>query len=371
MAITITKQPALFFNCTNPAIFEFTTDSVVGNFDDYVCDVVLSSAYTTKTAIIRNVFPNTKTKIFSVDISDFLKSLQLNAFEFDFNGTKNLSIEKFTTSLKIRDGSVLEEDIFSFDDYYFDNFVFTDGLSAIDSNNSILFSILGERLLFDNFNNLLLQDKLTFLTPEVIEICSGFNNYISVFNNEINNQTISVNGIVGNIPYQKGVSTYLFSTGQLPKSKTEITCSNQNTNKKLFSVPFYFSPCDKIVQFRFYNQKGGFSFFYAAIDSQNEDRSKITFYERSYINENENKSGLVQSDSEYKNELKFKGSKNIQLKELFQFLLRSPKVEMNLKELNGNDLFIECEVVGSSADQYLTFDFNITAKISNTGNFKL
>src|SRR6478736_9671198 len=97
--ITILKQPALFFNCTNPAIFEFTTDSIVGNPAVYVCDVVISSLYADKTAIIRNVFPNTATGVFSVDASEFFKALQLNGFEFDFAGTKNLSIEKFETSL--------------------------------------------------------------------------------------------------------------------------------------------------------------------------------------------------------------------------------------------------------------------------------
>jgi hypothetical protein len=374
MAITIIKQPALFFNCTNPAIFEFTTDSVAGNFEDYVCDVVINSQYATKSAIIRNIFPNTKTKIFSVDISDFLKSLQLNNFEFEFDKSKNLSIEKFGISLKVRDSFMLDDEDFSFGNYIFDNFVFTDSLNVIDTNSdSFIFSILGERLLFDKSNNFLVQDKLTFLTPECIEVCNRFSNYISIFNNELSGQTVSVSEINGNISYQKGVSTYLLNSTQLSKikSKTEITCSNQNQNVKLFALPFNFSACDKIVQFRFYNQKGGYSFFYAVLDSQSEDRSKVNFYERSYLNENENKSYAVQSNSDYKNELKFKGSKNIALKELFQFLLRSPKVEMNLKELNGNDFFIECEVTGISADQYLTFDYSLTAKITNSGNFKL
>jgi len=52
-------------------------------------------------------------------------------------------------------------------------------------------------------------------------------------------------------------------------------------------------------------------------------------------------------------------------------LLRSPKVEMNLKQLNGNDVFIECEVTGVAAKQYRTFDFQLKAKITNSGNFKL
>ena len=73
MAVTIIKQPAEFFNCTNPVIFEFTTDSVVGNFDDYIADIFIKSEYATKTAVIRNVFPNTVSKVFSVDTGEFLK----------------------------------------------------------------------------------------------------------------------------------------------------------------------------------------------------------------------------------------------------------------------------------------------------------
>lgn len=372
MAITITKQPAQFFNCTSPAIFEFTTDSEVGNFDNYVCDVVIQSAYTSKTAIIRNVFPNTETKIFSVDASEFFKALQLNGFEFDFAGTKNLSIEKFTTSLKVRDGSVPDADLFSFDNYIFDNFVFTDGVGVVDTEDVDLYSILGERLLFDSFSNPLVVDKLTFLTPDVIEVARGFDNYISIFVNELTGNTVSVAGEAGAIPDVDGVSTYKLTDAQLDKirSLTPIICSNQNPAKLLKAYDFK-ETCSNVVQFRFFNSKGGYSYFYAPIDSNTADRSKVEFYNRNYYNENENKSPAVQSNSEYKNELGFKGSKIPELKELFNMLLRSPKVEMNLKQLNGNDLFIECEVTGTSADLHSSFDFVLKAKITNSGNFKL
>jgi hypothetical protein len=373
MAITITRKPAQFFNCTNPAIFEFTTDAATGNFNDYVSDIFISSAYTTKTAVIRSIFPNTTTRIFSVDASEFFKALQLNGFEFDFNGSKNLAIEKFNIGIKIRDGSQPDSEIFSYNDYYFDNFVFTDGLSIIDDTDILgAYSILGERLLFDSFTNPLVTNKLTFLTADTIEVCKGFDNYIPVFINELTGNTLSVVGTSTPIPDIKGVSTVLLTEPQVNVigSLREITTTNQNINKKVFAFPFKTS-CNEIVQFRFFNPKGGFSYFYCVLDSQKDDRGKTDFYDNGYFNENENKSGAVQSSSDYKNTLQFQGSKIIKLKENFQYLLRSPKVEMNLKQLNGNDVFIECEVSGSSVDQYTNFDFNLTAVIKNTQNFKL
>lgn len=374
MAITITKQPAQFFNCAslNPVIFEFTTDSVVGNFDDYVCDVVITSLYAAKSAVIRNVFPNTQTKVFSVNTEEFFKALQLNGFEFDFSGSKNLSVEKFTISLKVRDGSIPEDDNFVFDNYIFDNFVFTDGLGLIDSSDTDLYSILGERLLFDKFTNPLVVDKLTFLAPEVIEVCRGFDNYLSIFTNELTGNTVTVSGVTASVTNTVGVATFKFSDAQLNavRSLREVTCTNQNPNKKLFAIDFK-EECARVVQFRFYNQKGGFSYFYSVIDTDEVERSKPTFYDRRYSNENENKSPSVQSDADYSNSISFKGSKLIQLKELFDMLLRSPKVEMNLEQINGNDVFIECEITGTAADMHRSFDYQLKAKITNSGNFKL
>jgi len=372
--ITILKQPAQFFNCTNPAIFEFTTDSVVGNPADYVCDVVIKSLYADKTAIIRNVFPNTATGVFSVDASEFFKALQLNGFEFDFDGTKNLSIEKFETSLKIRDGSVPEDTSFVFDNYIFDNFVFTDGLGAVDDLTGEYFSILGERLMFDSFTNPLVADKLTFLTPPVVEVCRGFDNYISIFNNELAGNSVTVAGISSPITAVDGVATYKFTTDQLNaiRSLRSVTTTNQNPAKTLQAYDFKNeTSCDPVIQFRFPNTRGGFSFFYSKIESEQSDRAKTTFYDRRYSNENENKSPAVQADVDYKKEISLKGSKIIELKELFDMLLRAPKVEMNLKQLNGNDVFIECEVTGSQASLARTFDYTLKAKISNSGNFKL
>jgi hypothetical protein len=375
MAITLIKQPGLFFNCTNPAIFEFTTDSVVGNPADYVCDIVIKSLYVpTKTAVIRNVFPNTATGVFSVDASEFFKALQLHGFEFDFGGTKNLSVEKFETSLKIRDGSVPEDDNFIFDNYIFDNFVFTDGVGAVDDLDGTYFSILGERLLFDNFTNPLVADKLTFLTPEVIEVCRGFDNYISIFVNELTVNTVTIAGEIGDVIDVDGVATYKLTDAQLNAihSLRSVTCSNQNPAKTLQAYDFKGdNSCDPIIQFRFPNTRGGFSYFYSIIDINNGDRLKVEFYDRNYSNENENKSPSVQSDVEYKNEISFKGSKIKQLKELFDMLLRAPKVEMNLKQLNGNDVFIECEVTGSQASLMRSFDYTLKAKITNSGNFNL
>lgn len=361
MAITITKQPADFFNCTNPAIFEFTTDSIVGNFDDYVCDLFIHSVYSSKTAVIRNIFPNTFTKIFSVDISEFVLSLQKAGFDFFFSGAKNLSIEKFTLNLNIRDGSQPDDEAFNFDAYYFDNLVFTDGSNNVDSADDFFFSILGKRDDFDASLNLYLQNALTFLTAENIEYCPDFDNYISIFNNEINNQSVLIHGILYPISFQKGVSTFKIPVDI--KSKTEIKTTNQNNYKKLFALPSRFDNCAKVVQFRFYNRFGGFSFFYAELSDDNSTRSKVEFYGRNYINENENKSNKVQSSSDYSRTLKFKGSKVIDLKENFDLLLKSEKVEMNMKKINGNDYFIECEVTGSVADRYNAFDFLLTAKL--------
>lgn len=312
--------------------------------------------------------------MFSVDASEFFKALQLNGFEFDFAGTKNLSIEKFETSLKIRDGSVPDDEFFHFDAYVFDNFVFTDGVGAVDDLTGTYFSILGERLLFDKFANPLVVDKLTFLTPEVIEVCRGFDNYVSIFVNQLVGNTLSVAGITSAIPNATGVSTYKFTDAQLNaiRSLLTVTTTNQNPAKTLQVYDFKNdTDCGPVIQFRFPNTKGGFSYFYSQIDSKTADRTKVTFYDRNYNNENEYKSPSVQSGSDYSNIINCKGSKIKQLKELFDMMLRAPKVEMNLKQLNGNDVFIECEVTGSQADLARSFDYTLRAKIMNSGNFNL
>lgn len=372
MAITLIKQPAQFFNNTSSVIFEFTTDAVVGNPDDYVCDVVITSLYAARSAVIPNVFPNTATGVFSVDAQEFFKALQLAGFEFNFDGTKNLAIEKFETSLKIRDGSIPADDLFRFDVYTFDNFVFTDGLSAVDDLDGVYFSIMGERLMWDKFSLPLAVDKLTFLAPDVIEICRGFDNYVSIFINEMVGNTVTVAGITSGIPNVKGVSAYKFTDPQLEaiRSLRPVTCTNQHPDKQLQAYDFK-PVCNPIVQFRFYNPKGGFSYFYSEIDTETADRSKVGFYDRGYYNENENKSPAVQSEADYKAELGFKGSKISELMPLFDMMLRAPKIEMNLKQINGNDVFIECEITGSKASQFRTFDYILKAKIANTGNFKL
>jgi hypothetical protein len=269
---------------------------------------------------------------------------------------------------------VPEDDNFVFDNYIFDNFVFTDGVGAIDDLTGVFFAILGERLMFDNFTNPLVADKLTFLTPEVIEVCRGFDNYISIFNDELTGNSVTVAGLAASIDEEIGVSTFKFSDAQLNAihSLRAVTTTNQNPEKTLQAYDFKDdNSCDSIVQFRFPNTRGGFSYFYSRIDASNGDRAKVTFYDRNYSNENENKSPAVQSDVDYKKELSFKGSKIRELKELFDMLLRAPKVEMNLKQLNGNDVFIECEVTGSQASLLRSFDYTLKAKITNSGNFRL
>jgi len=371
MAITILKQPALFFNCTNPAIFEFTTDASIGNFDDYVCDVFVKSLYTNKTAVIRNVFPNTITKIFSLNIADFLKSLQLKDFDFIFSETKNLAIEKFNLEFNIRDNNLPSPEVFSYNDYYFDNFVFTIGTSSVDTDTSEPFySILGEKTLIDKANTLVANTN-DFLTPETIEVCNGFKTSVSVWQNEaVTPDFLLVDIYQESIPQPKGVGTVFLSDDQTASINSLTPIYLKNNNKKIYAYPFN-RDCVDIIQFRFYNSKGGFSYFYAVAKSSNETRSKVTFYENDYFNENENNSAQVQSSSEFSNKLEFSGIKIIELKPLFSDLLRSPKIEMNLKQLNGNDYFIETEVTGTSADQYTHFDFKLSATIKNTGNFKL
>lgn len=373
MAITISRKPGLFFNCTSPAIFEFTTDSTVGNFDDYVCDLYITSQYSNKTAKIPNIFPNTKTKIFTVDASEFFKALQLNGFEFDFAGTKNLSIEKFTLNFQIRNGADLQDDAFIFDNYVFDNFVFTEGVNSVDTATDYNYSILGERLLFDSFTNPLVENKNTFLEPDTIEVANGFDNVVSVFLNERTGNFITVAGEMSAVADVAGVGHHVLSVAQVDaiNSMREITVNTPNPDKKLFAYPFNYAPCDKVVQFRFFNSKGGYSQFYATLSDQKSDRSKVEFFNRNFNNENENKSPAVQGSADYSNTMDFKGTKIAYLKENFDLLLRSPKVEMNLKNINGNDLFIECEVTGSFADRYSHFDFNLSAKIKNTSNFAL
>lgn len=375
MAITVTKSPALFSHCTSAQIFEFTTDAEVGNFDDYVCDVFIRSNYNDKTAVIRNVFPNTVTKVFSVDVSEFLKALQLNAFEFDFNAAaKSNAVESFQIELAIRDGSQPASELQSFNDYYFDNLIFTDGLDSIDTETVSNYSILGERLLLDKGENALAADKLTFLAADTIEVCKDFADGVSIFQNEMTGQNIGTTYVIENLPNTKGVVTHIFTELQKAdiNSLTEIICTNQYPDKKLFAFPFKAAdPCDKVVQFRYYNPRGGFSYFYAVASEDTSDRSKSTFYERSYTNEHEHKSPAVQASTESRTVLQFKGSKIAALKETFGHLLRSPKIEMNLSQINGNGFFVECEISGSSADRYTHFDFNIMATFKNSDTFRL
>lgn len=365
--ITILKRPGKFVNNTTAVIYEFTTDANIGNFDDYVCDVFIKSDYSTKTAIFRNVLPNRLTKIFSVNIADFLLSLQKNKFDFDFLGTKNLAIEKFTIQLNIRDGSQPAAELFSFDDYIFDNFVFTHSLSVVDTNNlEKIYSILGSRN-FDENLPLHLENKNHFASPNTIEICEKFSSTISCFTNESVSNIISVAGITSaNSNNKKGINTFVFSNLQLQSIKSLCKLTLTNCNDFIFAYPFD-ATGKEVVQFRFYNSKGGFSYFYAESKSESEARSKVEFFNNNYYNENELKSTKIQSNSDYKKTIDFSGSKIIQLKDLFSELLKSPKVEV----LINQNYFSECEVTGTSADRYTHFDYKLTIKIDGNDNFKL
>ena len=364
MAITVIKQPALFFNSTNPVIFEFTTDSVVGNYDDYLLDVVITSEWRNATATVKNIPPNTATKVFSVNLQDFFKALQLKDFNHEFDKVKNFGIEKFSTSLIIKDGSQPDDDSYLFDEYFFDDFLFTASSNQLDSYTGEFFSMLGTKNVFDSYFNPFNPALNTILAPETIEICNGFNNYISVFQNDRNLNTVQINALFASIPGALGVGTCLLTTSQIASVKglTQLTVNNQNTAYKCWVLPFIPTSCSSVVQFRFFNKRGGYSFFYSSIDSVNADRSKIEFYNNNYYNEKENISPTIQASSEYKKEISLKGSKNISLLELFDNLLQSPKVEVNLKEVNGNDYFIEVEVTGNLAKQRLSFDYILKLK---------
>ena len=365
MAITVSKQPALFFNATNPVIFEFTTDSEVGNYDDYLVDVVITSEWRNATATIKNIPPNTKTKVFSINCQEIFKALQLKDFDYDFSKNKNFGIEKFSTSLIVKNGALPDDSTYFFDGYTFDDFVFIESANQVDSYTGIFFSMLGTKYQSDKFFNPTIPTVNTILAPNAIEVCSGFNNYLSVFQNESNLNTVNINNLFASIPEIEGVGTALLTTQQVEsvKGMTLLSVNNGNAAYKHYVTNFKGIDCVPIVQFRFFNRKGGYSYFYSQIDSNNSNRSKVEFYNNSYYNENENISPQVQASAEYNNEFSFKGSKMIELQELFEDLLRSPKVEVNMKQVNGNDFFIEAELTGSKANQMLTFDYILKLKI--------
>jgi hypothetical protein len=376
MAITVIKEPSLFLNNTNPAIFEFTDDTPLPN-EDKILDLRINSLYSNKTFLYTGIVPNITTGVFSVDISGFLLSMQKDGFNFKFNLPNNqYSIEKFKLDLIIRDSTIPVSTDIIFDEYLFGSFLFgtTDG-SQLGQTTDYFYSILGDRNFFSVKTIQLLEDKMQFLTSDYHEVCEGFQNTISIWANE--NATITdfttVNGVNQFMTPVKGVIQQPISANQLATfyRTATITTTKQNQLQTTYLYKFIRLACEKVVQFRFYNKHGGYSYFYFTPVSNNSTRGKSEFYDASYRNENENTTGQVLASIDADQTMNFEGIKVIALSESFTQLLQSPKIEINLKELTGNDFFIEVEITGNKSDRFNVFEYNLSAKLSSNKNFVL
>lgn len=369
MAITFQKQPLTFFNVNEPNIFEFTSDADLGvNIEDLVADLQLKSLWTNRSYTVKNILPNYKTAVFRIDVSDYLKSLLLDNFEFDFNSpNKSKTIERFQIGISIHAENAQDSlaDEFVFDSgYIFDTtFVFAETApNDTNINTAGFYPILGTNFFADKLKPQKDLTKLNFLAPKYSEFCQGFTNSISIFVGELLtvNGTLSVGGIQTAIPLVTGVSTAFLNNSQISQMQqpTLLQTNLNNNSVQFYGIEFEKDYCEEVYQFRFYNSYGGYSYFYSEKENETGSRGKSEFINNRFYNSNENQSPKKQRIVNSEKSISFSGIKRLELKELFFELLNSPKIEIFL-----DDNYIECEITGNYNLRELDFEYNLKADL--------
>lgn len=370
MAITFQKQPLNFFNVSEPAIFEFTSDADLGvNPNDLLADLELKSLWTNRRYVIRNIMPNYNTGVFRVDVSGFLKSLMLDNFTYRFeNPNKQYTIEAFSIGVDVRPENATDPmgDAYVFDSgYIFDEtFVFADTVPNDNQTLTGFYPQLGISQISERVQVQKDPTKLSMLAPRYVEYAEGFAQTLSVFVGDLATtpKQIIVDGITSVLPAGKGVSTGPINDAQVAKMylPTPISTSLNNPQIPVYGISYKPEDCEETLQFRFYNSFAGYSYFYAPKLPSRAGRTKSEFINNAFYNQQDGRSSEVQRSADYTEELVLSGNKVLELQELFRELLRSPKIEVLLPR--G---YTECKVKGQINVRKNDFEYTINVDTAN------
>jgi hypothetical protein len=370
MAITFQKQPLNFFNVTEPAIFEWTSDADLGvNVNDLVADLELKSLYTDRRYVIKNILPNFGTGVFRVDIQRYIKSLMLDNFEYRFESPNQaFTIEAFSIGVDVRPENYINTlgDAFVFDSgYVFDEtFIFAEFSPSDELVNLSFFPQIGISPLSENVRIQKDPTKLTILAPRYVEFASGFSQTLSVFAGALatTSKVLSVEGITSVIPAGLGVRLAPITEEQINEMYLPalITTSLNNGDIPVYGISYKASDCEDTLQFRFYTSYAGYSYFYTPKEALTAARNKTDAINNDFYNQQERRSTEVQRSVDYAEGLALSGNKALELQDLFKELLRSPKVEVLLPR--G---FTECKVRGQMNVRKLDFEYSLNVDIAN------
>lgn len=378
MAITFQKQPLKFFNVNEPAIFEFTSDEDLGvNPNDLVADIEMKSLYSTRRYTIKNVLPKYESGVFRIDVSGYLKALMLDNFGLDFNSVnKKFTIERFTIGVAVHaeNGADVLADEFVFDSgYIFDtSFVFAEQTpNDTETDETGFYPTLGISQISEAVKPQKDLACLNILAPKYIEFAEGFANTLSVFVGELHtimNKVVYVGGVGSTIPVITGVSTVPIFDTQIAKMQLPalITTSLNNPNIPVYGIRYKAEDCEQTIQFRYFTSYGGYCYFYCQKEALTGNRGKTEYLNNDFYNQQDVKSTRVQREGKYTEQMALTGVKQIELKETFLELLRSPKIEVLLPR--G---FTECEVTGSFNLRKFDFEYNLSVVVSNENGISL
>lgn len=378
MAITFQKQPLKFFNVNEPAIFEFTSDEDLGvNPNDLVADLEMKSLYTQRRYTIKNILPKYESGVFRIDVSGYLKALLIDNFGFDFNSSnKQYTIEQFTIGVSVRaeNGADIFADEFVFDSgYIFDTtFIFaeqTPSDTEIDADG--FYPTLGISQISEAVKIQKDVTKINHMSPKYIEFAEGFDNTLSLFVGELvtaPGSLVSVNGITSPITPITGVDTVDILDTQIASMvlPSLITTSLNNPVIPVYGIKYKAEDCEDTLQFRYFTSYGGYCYFYTQKEAQTGNRGKTEFINNNFYNQQDNQSTRLQREGNFTQQMSLTGTKQIELKETFLELLRSPKIEVLLP--SG---FRECEVSGSFNLRKFDFEYTLTVNIANENGISL
>lgn len=378
MAITFQKQPLKFFNVNEPAIFEFTSDEDLGvNPNDLVADLEMTSLYTQRRYTVKNILPKYESGVFRIDVSGYLKALLIDNFGFDFNSTnKQYTIEQFTIGVSVRaeNGADIFADEFVFDSgYIFDTtFIFaeqTPSDTEIDADG--FFPTLGISQISEAVKIQKDVTKINHISPKYIEFAEDFENTLSLFVGELvtaPGSTVSISGVTSAIPVITGVATVPILDTQIAKMVLPalITTSLNNPLIPVYGIKYKAEDCEDTLQFRYFSSYGSYLYFYTQKEAQTGNRGKTEFINNNFYNQQDSQSTRLQREGKFTQQMSLTGTKQIELKETFLELLRSPKIEVLLP--SG---FRECEVSGSFNLRKFDFEYTLTVNIANENGISL
>jgi len=376
MAITFQKQPLNFFNVSEPAIFEFTSDADLGvNPNDRVADLELKSLWTQRRYVIKNILPNFYTGVFRVDVQGFLKSLMLDNFEYRFeNPNQAFTIEAFSIGVDVRPENATDTNdaAFVFDSgYVFDeSFIFANTVPSDVNVNTGYFPQLGISQLSEQVQSQKDPTKMTILGPTYLEFAEGFNQTVSVFSSGLgsSDKFLTVNGSNSPIAIGDGVQLAAITQDQLDQMYLPVlmTTSFNNPQIPVYGVSYKAAECEDTLQFRFYTSYAGYCYFYTPKEALTAGRNNSDAINNAFYNQQDGRSSEVQRSVDYAEGLALSGTKPLELQELFREMLRSPKIELLLPR--G---FTECKVTGQLNVRKLDFEYTLNVNIANVDQMGL